>query len=123
MGRSALVMVLAGMCAVIMASCAERAPDLRLETTPLISGGLGWVVVDIAYARLGAEPSFEAADSGYARRGDVLRIAGRDVVHGDSDQGLWYRVETPGGSGWVHWSQVSVYQSRELAEKAAESRP
>jgi len=96
-----------------LGSCSDRAElSVALDETPIISGGLGWGVVSLSYARLMLEPSFDAADSGTCRRGDVGRLEART------------RVPSGGGvSGWLHESSISVFRSEDEARNASEARP
>jgi len=101
-------------------SCSDKEPKgVSLEETPIVSGGLGWGVVTMAYARLMLEASYEAPDSGTARRGEVCRIVARSRLYSGRDSGVWYRVEIGSAAGWLHESALSVYQSEAEARKAS----
>jgi len=102
-------------------SCSDKGPrGVSLEETPIVSGGLGWGVVTMAYARLMLEASYEAPDSGTARRGEACRIVARARSFSGRDSGVWYRVEIGSAAGWLHESALSVYQSEAEARKASE---
>lgn len=101
-------------------SCNRRAPEpLAFEETPVISGGLGWAVVSIAYARLLSEPDAKAADAGTARRGDIARIAARERFFRGGSAEVWYRLELGPATGWLRNDAVSVYRNEAEARKAA----
>jgi hypothetical protein len=103
-----------------LSSCPQKNPvRINLEQTPVISSGLGWGLVSLAYVRIMAEPSFGAADSGAIRRGEVARITARSKSYDTRDGGVWYKLEHDAGSGWVHESAMNVYRSRAEADRAA----
>lgn len=108
-------------CAAALASAcgAGSAGAISLEPTPIVSGGPGWGVIETAYVRLMAEPSWTSDEVGSGRRGDIGRIKGRKRVSDGRDAGVWYRIETASGVGWVHQSGLTVYQRMEEAEKAS----
>ena len=107
----------------VSASCGNRDLRVELEPTPVVSGGLGWGVVTLSYARLKAEPSFSAQDGGYARRGELLELLSRSLSFEDPDRGIWYRVKAGGEPAWLHQSALEVHASRSRAENAAGSEP
>lgn len=107
-----------------LGSCSDRNElSVALDETPIISGGLGWGVVSLSYARLMLEPSFDAADSGTCRRGDVGRLEARTRVPSGRDGGVWYRASFDDASGWLHESSISVFRSEDEARNASEARP
>ena len=100
-----------------LAACSKPpAPELVLEPTPLISGGIGWGVVNLAWVRLKSEASYAAMDSSFVRRLDVLELIARASKPDGQDKGVWYRVQLEGEEGWIHESALNVYESREQAE-------
>lgn len=105
-----------------LVSCTNKGPqNVNLDETPVISGGLGWGVVSLAYVRLMLEPSVEASDSGTARRGDVGRIIARSRSFEDKNAGVWYRLELGASTGWLHESTLTVHHSEAEAIKVAEA--
>ena len=94
---------------------------ITLERTPVISGGLGWAVVSLAYVRLMSEPSTKAPDSSAIRRGEVARISARSRSYDERDRGVWYRLEIGARAGWGHEPSLTVYGSQAEAVRAAES--
>jgi hypothetical protein len=109
---------------IALAGC-SRGEDVtvRLEPTPLVSGGIGWGVVTIAYARLLEETSLEAAEAGFARRGQVFELTARKRVTQGNARGLWYKLKGQESGGWIHESSLRVHASREQAENSPEARP
>ncbi len=106
----------------VLSSCSRGDPvRITLEQTPVLSGGLGWGLVSLAYVRMMAEPSFGAADSGAIRRGEVARITARSRFFEGRDSGIWYKLEIDARSGWVHESTMTVFKSRAEADRAAGS--
>lgn len=106
----------------LMISCTENATrNIILDETPVISGGLGWGVVSLAYVRLMQEPSVESGDSGTARRGDVGRIIARSRLFDDKNRGVWYKLELGTSTGWLHESTLTVHHSEAEAKKNAEA--
>ena len=95
--------------------------SLKLAPTPPLSGGSGWAVVEVAYARLKARPSGSASDLGHLRRGSVVELLGREL--GDpmvaKDKGLWCRLKVEGVEGFVRESELDVFSSKEQADRAA----
>lgn len=103
-------------------SCSPTSTQsIRLEETPVISGGLGWGVVTLAYVRLLLEPSIAAPDTGTARRGETGRVIARSRSFGQRDKGVWYRIEIGPVTGWIHESAVSVFRIEAEARNAAEA--
>lgn len=103
-------------------SCSRKAPEpIAFEETPVISGGLGWAVVSIAYARLLSEPDAQAGDTGTARRSDMGRIAARERVFRNGSAEVWYRLELGSSNGWLREDAVSVFRNEAEARKAAEA--
>jgi len=106
----------------VLSSCSRKdTVHINLEQTPVISGGLGWALVSLAYVRIMKEPSFGAADSGAIRRGELARITARSRSYDARDNGVWYELEIDERSGWVHESAMTVYRSRAEADRAAGS--
>jgi len=107
--------------AIVLASCSKPAPQIfDLDTTPILSGGLGWAVVSGAFVRFKVEPGFGAQDGDYARRGDILRVVATERAFSSHDRGTWYKLERDNATGWLHQSQLAVYPSLERALNAAE---
>ena len=105
-----------------LATCSPRSPvGVVLDQTPVISGGLGWGVVSLSYAKLLLEPSLTAAAAGSARRNEVGKVVARSRIFEGRDTGVWYKVEIEPSGGWLHESSLNVYRSEAEARKAAES--
>lgn len=103
-------------------SCSKPMPQtFDLDTTPILSGGLGWALVSGAYVRLKADPGFGARDGDYARRGEILRVVAIDRAFSGRDRGTWYKLEGDETGGWLHQSLLAVYPSLERALKARET--
>jgi hypothetical protein len=104
----------------LVAGCAKSEPiTYKLDTTPILSGGLGWAVISGAYVRLKTEPGFEARDGDYARRGDILRVVATERAFTGRNRGTWYKLEGNDAGGWLHQSLMVVYPSLERAHNAA----
>ena len=120
---SAVFTVVAIAASLALAACsADKEPRVALDETPLISGGLGWGVVSLSYARIMLEPSYDAADSGTCRLGDVGELLARTRVSSKRDGGVWYRARFDGGSGWLHESALAVFRTESEARNTAEAR-
>lgn len=106
-----------------LSSCGrERASlEVRLPATPLLSEGPGWLVVEQAYIRVKASPSFDSGDVAHLRRGDVVRVEARVFGSPDrvADSGVWFRIKLDGSPGWVHSSLAILHPGEEEARKAA----
>lgn len=100
------------------ASCGDRLPkSLPMDQNPVFSGGIGWIVVSQAYARVKAESRMDAADAGNLRGGDILAVQGRER---DPKTGvIWYRINLGGTEGWLSMDQTVFFESREAAERSA----
>lgn len=99
-----------------------KAPEpisYNLDTTPLLSGGLGWAVISGAYVRLKVEPGFEAGDGDYARRGEILSVVATERAFSGRNRGTWYKLEGDDAGGWLHQSMMAVYPSLERARNAS----
>lgn len=112
LGFAALLMVLF--------SCGpERVPAVTLDPTPPLSGGIGWGVVSVAYARALAEPRPDAEQGAFFRRGELLELTGRTRRNQAPSRGVWYRLRSEEGEGWLHESFVRVFDTRQRAEAYA----
>ncbi len=108
----------------VLAGCSRGGGvTVNLDSTPLVSGGIGWGVVTIAYARLLEGPSADAAEAGFARRGQVFELIARKRVSEGGVSGLWYRLKGLESGGWIHESSLRVHLSKEQAENSPEARP
>jgi len=117
-----MAMCVAALSCVALVSCTDRGPQkVNLDETPVISGGLGWGVVSMAYVRIMKEPSMTASDIGTARRGDLGRIVARSRSFEDKKTGIWYKIEIGPIPGWLHESSLTVHQSEAEAKKLAEA--
>ncbi len=110
--------ILAVLAALAVSSCGARLPkSLPMDQNPVFSGGIGWVVVSQAYARVKAEPRTDAPDVGHLRGGDILAVEGRER---DPRAALsWYRIGMGGSEGWLTGDQAVFFESRDAAERAA----
>ncbi len=109
------------------ASCTRMGGSaLKLQTNPILTGGIGWAVVKDAYVRLKEGPSDSTRDLDHLRRGGVLRLDARKFGTSDDpttpdEPEIWYGVESEGAKGWVKESELDIYDSRAQAETAAAS--
>jgi len=104
--------------AFLAASCGNRLPSrISMDPNPVFTGGIGWIVVAEAYARVKAQPNPEAPDIGHLRSGDMLPVLGRERL--PPSNATWYKVQAGSREGWMQSSQVSFFQTRETAERAA----
>jgi hypothetical protein len=108
-----------------LGSCSRlREGSLKLETNPILTGGIGWAVVKEAYVRLKEGPSDSTQDLDHLRRGSVVRLDTRDFgTSGDAakpdQREVWYGIESEGSKGWVRETELDIYDSRSQAERAA----
>lgn len=110
--------ILAALAALSLSSCGVRLPkSLPMDQNPVFSGGIGWIVVSQAYARVKAEPRMEAPDVGHLRGGDILAVEGRERDPGAALS--WYRIGMGGSEGWLTGDQAVFFESRDAAERAA----
>lgn len=107
-------------CIVFLSSCGpERVPAVTLDPTPPLSGGMGWGVVSVAYARALAEPRPDAEQGTFFRRGELLELTGRTRRNQAPSRGVWYRLRSEEGEGWLHESFVRVFDTKPRAEAYA----
>ncbi len=95
--------------------------SLKLQPTPILSTGPGWVVVKVAYARLKEKPSRDSADLAHIRGGsefEILAIKLGDAADPDRN-GPWYMVKTDGVEGWVQAADIDALSTRGQADYAA----
>lgn len=115
--RRILVLCISLLYLVSVVACRqEESITVDLEPTPLLSAGIGYGVVNLAWVRLKAEPSHSANDTGFVRRQDVLELTARVNKSGGRDAGVWYRVRLADEEGWIHQSLLTRYDSRQRAE-------
>ncbi|HAE22026.1 MAG TPA: hypothetical protein DCG47_06860 [Spirochaetaceae bacterium] len=118
-----LVLTLCLACFVLAACARNDGVTVSLEPTPLVSGGIGWGVVTIAYARLLEEPSLNAAEAGFARRGQVFELTARRRVTHANATSLWYLLKGQESGGWIQESSLRVHATMEQAQNSPEARP
>jgi hypothetical protein len=111
--------------ATLALSCSRgSSAQLALPPSPLLSRGLGWGLVVVSYARIKEDPAVASRDSGMLRKGVVLEL---EESRFDSTvpgvEAFWYRVKTESASGWVHSSELDVFQTRAQALAAAGKGP
>jgi len=119
----ALSAAVAALALLFVAACSGRGDGgsaLPPETRPISRPGVGYGVVSVPHARLGAEPSSAAAAAGHARMGDVLRVSERRVVREGAGSAAWLLAEGE-ESGWIREELVHVYDNEQQARSAARS--
>lgn len=105
------------LCSFPVSACRKAAAvEFSLEPSPLLSAGIGWGVVNIAWVRLKNEPGHASEDAAFVRRQDVLELVGRVRRGTGRDAGIWYLAKLGETSGWIHESALTRYQSRDQAE-------
>lgn len=115
-----MFLALIGLISLFFSSCAPaRVPAVTLEPTPPLSGGMGWGVVSVAYARALAEPRPDAAQGAFFRRGELLEVIGRTRRNQAPGRGVWYRLRSDAGEAWLHESFVRIFDTRQRAEAYA----
>jgi len=110
----------------ITASCGIRKTDkpvLPPVTAPLSRAVIGYGVINVSYTQLKVEPSAESASEGYARRGEVVRVLERRLVHVErAGNAIESWVLTEGDyQGWLREEAVDIYDNELQARTAAES--
>jgi hypothetical protein len=127
--------LLAALSLAVSACGAVSSRDLALPATPLLSGGLGWAIVNASYVRLKEKPDAGASDLAALRDGTEAEVIGREYDAQASS--LWYHVrvadETPQPSasaskgaskdahyleGWVSEAELSLYATKTEADRA-----
>ncbi len=97
--------------------------DIYLPPAPLISESSSWAVIDSSYLRLRERPEENARVVTTLWRGYVLEIISRGPtrVFIENQEDYWYQITYDGLQGWVFGSYLSVYDTKDDAEKAARS--
>ena len=107
----------------ITASCGIRKTDtpvLPPVTSPLSRSVIGYGVINVSYTQLKVEPSADGASHGYVRRGAVVRVLERRLVHAGNAIEGW--VLTEGDyQGWLREDAIDIYDNELQAQTAAES--
>ena len=103
----------------------KAALDIPLHSTPAINLETNWGLITSSHLRLRTEPSLESEAVSTLWRGYVLEILSQtpytEEVEGMND--YWYRISYDGLQGWVFGGYLTIYNSRDDAERASmESR-
>ncbi len=100
-------------------SCFLKPQDrnINLEAVPDITYGAEWAVITEPYASFRSEPSFEAETVTHGRRGDIMKVQGRQLFSRAKKQTVWYQFE----GGWLPDVSVNIYSNRLKARTASDS--
>ena len=111
-------------------SCSRRtAVDIHGSDSLALSPEVEWAVVSEPYVAFRNEAGYENHVVEHGRRGETMRILGKDFVRSENIIGegktqkttvsyiTWYKFE----KGWLEESCVSVYDNKFKAEHAASS--
>ncbi|MBI9106889.1 MAG: SH3 domain-containing protein [Spirochaetales bacterium] len=108
----------------LLTGCEEKEDtlgDIELPPTPLVVASESCGVIETAYLRLRERPDVESRIVTTLWRGYVLEIMSRspsrDVVEYEED--FWYQVNYDGLQGWVFGSNMTIYTSKEEAQRKA----
>ena len=107
--------------AIALSACGgpSRSPDL--PPTPILRIKSRWAVVKVAYARVKTDPSSEAKDLGYLRKGAIVEVFAREYGREVSkdERGYWLGVRVDGGSGWIFSGYLELFDRKEQASRAS----
>ncbi len=117
-----LIMTMLTIFSIILGGCTQKVSEpLVFEETPIISGGLGWAIVTIAYSRLSDEPGSSKQDGAIVRRGDIARVLARKRMFGTKEPGLWYRLGLDHAGSWIREDSMLLFNTEAEAIKAKEA--
>lgn len=94
---------------------------MKLPADPAVSSGIGWGMVDTAYATMRSEPTRDSKAVAVIRGGTVFRCLERKIDSAGEDLGgLWYRYNDGTSHGWLHDADIKLFPSEEQARRAAQ---
>ncbi|MCE5255904.1 MAG: hypothetical protein LLF89_03565 [Spirochaetaceae bacterium] len=94
---------------------------MKLPADPVASSGIGWAMVNTAYAKLRAGADANSAQVAVVRGGTVFQCPERKIDPRGADLGgLWYRYKDSSAEGWIHGSDIQLFSTEEQATKAAQ---
>ena len=100
--------------AVLLGGCGSRTAAVDLPQTSLLIGRGRVALVRAEYARVHEQPDITSPVIGHARQGDIIALGERTA---DSQ---WIVAEDAIVRGWVHSSDLELYDSRAQAQNARE---
>jgi hypothetical protein len=109
-------------CAAIF-SCARLPSKIALpQSSPLNSGPKYGVVVD-DYLRVKVSPGPANPDSFYLRKGQIVEISATARFNDESgrENGLWHKIKSETGEGWVFSAYLEVHDTYAQAEYAVKT--
>lgn len=106
----------------VFTGCTKKRNEyLNFEETPIISGGLGWALVTIAYSQLSSEAGSQNRNGAIVRRGDIARVVARKRLFNSTDAGIWYGLDIDSSASWIRQDSMLLYKTKAEAEKAKEA--
>ena len=97
----------------------EEAPwDLEVPSTPILTGTVGWGVVNTAYLKINKEPDDDQFVVTTLREGDIVRIESVHYLKGARGKNVtvWYEIKWDDLTGWVKDTYLDPYDTKEKAE-------
>jgi len=110
--------------AVLLVACDKGySRFMKLPADPAVSSGIGWGMVNMAYATMRSEPTQNSEAVTVIRGGTVFRCLERKIdAAGEDLGGLWYRYNDGSSRGWLHDADIKLFSSEEQARKAAQTQ-
>lgn len=107
----------------VLASCGIKKTENAIippATSPLSRSVIGYGIVNISYTQLKTDPDVQGSSHAYMRRGTVVSILERRVIHNGNRMEKWVLVDGQ-DQGWIKEELVDIYDNELQARTAAES--
>ena len=122
-GLPRLLLLLSFCLIAVTLSCKkEEVPwDLEVPSTPILTGTVGWGVVNTAYLKINKDPDDDQFVVTTLREGDIVRIESVHYLKGERGRNVtvWYKIIWDDLTGWVKDTYLDPYDTREKAETGA----
>ena len=99
-----LILLSLGVFLVPLSCKKEEAPwDLEVPSTPILTGTVGWGVVNTAYLKINKDPDDDQFVVTTLREGDIVRIESVHYLKGNRGKNVtvWYEIKWDDLTGWV----------------------
>ena len=114
--------VLLFLCTVTCTNDKSDTIDVKLPATSVLDMQTNWAVITSSHLRLRGQPDTRSGVETTLWRGYVLEVLSKQnrqvEVEGSTD--YWYQISYGGLQGWVFGAYLTLYDSLEIAESAAE---
>ncbi len=99
----------------------EVAWELEIPSTPILTGTVGWGVVNTAYLKINKDPDDDQFVVTTLREGDIVRIESVHYLKEERGRNVtvWYEIKWDDLTGWVKDTYLDPYDTREKAQTGA----